>query len=47
LAGLCAAGTVFYEVGTGGLMVIQISFRLLIVNVNKLILYSPIVYLNL
>jgi len=38
---------VFYELGTGGFMVIQINFRLLIVNINKLIMYSPIVYLNI
>jgi len=28
-------------------MVIQINFRLLIVNINKLIMYSPIVYFNI
>lgn len=37
----------FYEVGTGGLMVIQINFRLLTVNINKLKMFSPIVCLNI
>lgn len=46
MAGLCVGDTVFYEVGTEGFMVIQINFRLLIVNINKLILYSHLVYLN-